>query len=277
MNSKVTKNLKHSLRLLPLVAVLGFAWPLSSAAQRGLDSIAEIPLVAIGPASYSDSKLTVNGQIIVRDGQTTIESESGPRPSRVRQGAYVAVAGDVLEPGKALATSIVVLDEEYVDGASPTYLRAMIDNITSSGLAYSANTTVDITPSLFQPEIANIANGDLVEFTGFNSNDLMVATNGLMLGNTTSISSGRLGSEVAAIRGSGARAIRGSGARAIRGSGARAIRGSGARAIRGSGARAIRGSGARAIRGSGARAIRGSGARAIRGSGARAIRGSGLR
>jgi hypothetical protein len=262
---------------LALATLLVITFPLAASAQGGMNKIAELPLVAMGPAVYSDSKLTVNGQTIIRDGQTTIAAEDGARPSRIRQGDYIAVTGDIMESGISLATTILVLNEEYVDGASPTYLRAIIDDVSDSGIARSANSQVDFTPSLSQTDLTNISSGNVVEFVGFNANDLMVATTTVSLGTTPAMNDGRLGSSVTAIRGSGVRAIRGSGVRAIRGSGVRAIRGSGVRAIRGSGVRAIRGSGVRAIRGSGVRAIRGSGVRAIRGSGVRAIRGSGVR
>ncbi len=198
-------------------------------AESALHSIDDLPLVAIGPVSYKDSRLTVNGQAIIRDGETTIEAEDGSPHARLRQGDYVAVTGDLMEPGRALATAIVVLDEEYVEGASPTYLRAIIESTSSSGVAYSAGSQVDFTPSLFQTELANIAQGDIAEFIGFNSDQLLVATEGGLVDTDGSMNAGLLGSSVQGIRTSGTRGIRTSGTRGIRTSGTRGIRTSGTR------------------------------------------------
>ena len=272
-NSSMKRALLSSLAYL-----LCIIYSNGATAASGIESIDELPLVALGQLSHKDGAIEVNGQKIIRDSATIVAKESDGRTARLRQGDYVAVAGDVVEPGKSLATSIIILNEEYVDGASPTYVRAEIDRATSDGFAYSANSKIDLTPSMHEGgSSSGFSTGDIAEFSGISVDGLLLASAATSLTRSASVTSGRLGSSVRGIRGSGVRGIRGSGVRGIRGSGVRGIRGSGVRGIRGSGVRGIRGSGVRGIRGSGVRGIRGSGVRGIRGSGVRGIRGSGVR
>jgi len=280
MNKKIHKLAKEFLAAFLMMLLSGFA-----------NSSEELPLIAVGKIEHIDlaeSAVYVNGQRIVLDNYTEVHSSDVSLDgyiglSELTLFDYVAIGGENIDAGTSLATVIAKLDEAYVDGSSPAYLRAVISSSSGeTGIALSGNSLIDYTGSLHSSENPKLAAGQLVEFFGTTIDSSFEATQAKTLGslglgtNMASVQAIR-GSGVRAIRGSGVRAIRGSGVRAIRGSGVRAIRGSGVRAIRGSGVRAIRGSGVRAIRGSGVRAIRGSGVRAIRGSGVRAIRGSGIR
>jgi hypothetical protein len=242
----------------------------------------ETPLLVIGQISnihLDTNTLTINGQSILLDSQTTTESSGGVSYglaglNKLFIGDHVAVSGELMDPGLSLATTIIIFDDSYAAGDSTAYLRAIIDSFdASTATAKSGSSSIELSST----EASNISAGSEIEVFGSAYGTTFIANTLSNLSNTEAGLLAIRGSGVRAIRGSGVRAIRGSGVRAIRGSGVRAIRGSGVRAIRGSGVRAIRGSGVRAIRGSGVRAIRGSGVRAIRGSGVRAIRGSGVR
>ncbi len=284
MASEIT--FSSSIKQLLFIALLML--PLSSIADPSgadLPSVAvgadhgDVPLISVGMIQEIDlenSSVVVNGQTIVVDMATELQTSDAIHfgylsLGQLEQRDYVAIFGELIEPGLSLATIISLESSEYTQGASPAYIKAIVsDSDFTSATATSGSTFIDFSASLHSTDNTAISDGDTVEFFGTAIDSLLSAT---YIRN----SSNQAGSAAQAIRGSGVRAIRGSGVRAIRGSGVRAIRGSGVRAIRGSGVRAIRGSGVRAIRGSGVRAIRGSGVRAIRGSGVRAIRGSGVR
>ena len=156
---------------------------IASNAFEGLD----VPLVAIGEADVSSLgtySLSVNGQKFVFDDHTvtaienSTKSGNGPSGARlIRDGDYVAVSGELMDPGVTLATTIIILDEAYVDGASPTYVRAIIDGVDSSGYAYSRDSAVDYTASLYETQ--SIQPGDVVEFEGVSVEGVMLATSTL--------------------------------------------------------------------------------------------------
>jgi hypothetical protein len=264
------KLLAKHLRSFIILLLLGFS-PLavSGIHQTNSETIDyDIPLLAIGPISNIDAEngsILVNGQLFITDSQTKISNQTAV-------GDYVAVGGEIMHPGVSLATEVITLDDAYTAGASPAYIRAIIENNDPSlALATSGISKLDYSAALHADVL--ISQNEEVEFIGHAFGNSFFASAVTILG--TASAGGQ--SDLQNIRGSGLRNIRGSGLRNIRGSGLRNIRGSGLRNIRGSGLRNIRGSGLRNIRGSGLRNIRGSGLRNIRGSGLRNIRGSGLR
>ena len=196
------------------IALFTLLAPFSVASAAANNTSAEdLPLGAMGPASFKDGKLHVNGQTIIRDKQTSVENESKGGSTRISQGDYVAIAGDVINSGKALATSIIILDEDYVDGASPTYLRVLIDNVSDTGRAYSADSAIDFSPSLFQDGATSISSGETAEFSGISIDGLLVADQAAMINRSSTVTSGRLASSVRGQRASGVRGQRASGVR----------------------------------------------------------------
>ena len=196
----------------------------------------ETPLLAVGPALITNTDglvLSVNGQRIIYDSQTITAIENSSSSDTgfagielIQAGDYLVVAGELMGPGTSLATTIVVLDEVYTDGASPTYLRVIVDAISSDGYAFSDATSVDYTGTLYSNELAGLAVGDVVEFSGVNSEGVLVALEGY-LGDRDGgavIDSNILGQRHSGIRGqrhSGLRGQRHSGVRGQRHSGLR--------------------------------------------------------
>ena len=275
----MTINITHvKLWLAAFVLSLVCSVPALSAASASSNAIlGEIPLVALGPAAFKEGRLTVNGQIIVRDNHTEIATENESASTRIRQGDYLAVAGDLMGSGRSLATTILILDEDYVDGSSPTYLRAQIDSASSTGKAYSSESVIDLGPSLFQTNISGLGRGDIAEFSGISVDGLLIASETSLVERGQSITSGRLLSSVRGARGTGVRGARGTGVRGARGTGVRGARGTGVRGARGTGVRGARGTGVRGARGTGVRGARGTGVRGARGTGVRGARGTGVR
>ncbi len=254
-NKLLTKHLRTMFTLLILAPHVALSGIHQIESQND-----DIPLLAVGPISNIDAEnntFSINGQLFITDAQTEVADQTSV-------GDYVAVGGEIMNPGISLATTVVAIDDDYIAGASPAYIRVIIENIEpalaratsgASKLDYSASLHADVT----------ISQNEEVEFFGSAFGDHFFAFT--VTTHSTTPSNGQ--SNLQNIRGSGLRNIRGSGLRNIRGSGLRNIRGSGLRNIRGSGLRNIRGSGLRNIRGSGLRNIRGSGLRNIRGSGLR--------
>jgi len=274
--------------MLCLATGSAIAGPAGSAVVTAVTD--DIPLLAIGPITAIDREkgtVTVNGQSFTTDSQTGIylqPTNLGDTDNLLEQD-YVAIYGEIMDPGFSLATVISELPEEYVPGSSEVYLQLALDsNDSTKAIAASGQTVIDYSAALAKNDLVGTMPGDVVEFYGLAYGELFFATEAYAFDSvlndnfiSSSSASAQRGSGVRAQRGSGVRAQRGSGVRAQRGSGVRAQRGSGVRAQRGSGVRAQRGSGVRAQRGSGVRAQRGSGVRAQRGSGVRAQRGSGVR
>ena len=219
-----------TLLLLPLAAFGGISGAdiqnISSTTDNG-----DVPLIGVGVVQEIDlenSTVVVNGQKIVVDLATELQSSDTTHYGYLSLGElkpadYIAVYGEVMDPGLSLATIITVVNSEYSQGASPAYIKAIVNDAdASSATANSGSTVIDFSSSLHSMTDTELSGGDIVEFFGTAVDSLVSAT-------YVRKTSGQSSSAVQAIRGSGVRAIRGSGVRAIRGSGVRAIRGSGVR------------------------------------------------
>jgi len=246
----------------------------------------EPPLIAVGPlASFAEDgvSLQVNSQSFYLDEESLVLDSEGNLES-VSIGDYIAINGDLVSPGASYASTVVILDESYVPGSSPEYLRVIISSVDhATGVASSGNTIIDFNGALHNASLSAISEGDIAQFYGTAHSEVIWALSAGVDVNTTGTTdsnntvAGLRGSGVRGLRGSGVRGLRGSGVRGLRGSGVRGLRGSGVRGLRGSGVRGLRGSGVRGLRGSGVRGLRGSGVRGLRGSGVRGLRGSGVR
>ena len=232
-----------------------------------IDNIDEPPLVAIGSTRVLNleghATLTINGQQVVFDDQTLVFA-SGPDSDNsnttsgkasLRDGDYLYVFGELIQPGILLATEVYVSDEEYIEGVSRTYMKAILDRTeTSVGVAYSGDSIIDYNRALHSDELSSLGNGNVIEILGTSFGSNFFADSGRIL-DTNEYAADSLSLESLALgqRGSGIRGQRGSGIRGQRGSGIRGQRGSGIRGQRGSGIRGQRGSGIRGQRGSGIR------------------------
>ncbi len=252
-------------RIATIAAVAAISAVSANLAYASSNSLEEdmIPLIAIGPAYLEKvagyRTLSVNGQEIIIDSQTQMMTRSGPssdlalsKASKIDSGDYIEVYGEPVDVGLALGTIIVIRDEPYVDGASETYLAAIVGSTGTNGFAYSNGSTIDLTAALYGQAAQGIAEGDIVELYGTNVGNTLLASEANGVGRDISAAY----SQLTGIRGSsGLRGLRGSsGIRGLRGSsGIRGLRGSsGIRGMRGSsGIRGLRGSsGIRGMRGS---------------------------
>jgi hypothetical protein len=251
----VNKSNKSLVRLAGIFA-LSCASFASSAAQT----------VVVGPvekvASYA-ATFTVLGQNFALPAKAA-------KPSGLSVGAYVVVAGDRNASGALVATSVKILADAYVAGASQVYLLGTIDRYApSAGLVQIGDLKILVSQALSVDSNRSFAVGDAIEVVG---------TQAVPRGAVWATAAQAIqGTGAQAIQGTGALAIQGTGALAIQGTGAQAIQGTGVQAIQGTGALAIQGTGALAIQGTGKLAIQGTGALAIQGTGAQAIQGTGKR
>ena len=171
------------------IAIFGF-----SSASSAIND--EAPLVALGPAVISDAtgtvKLSINGQDIVFDAATLTSTESGSTEAPgydgvelLNSGQYVAVFGDNIEPGASLATDIIILEDTFVEGASKAYVQAIINDVTSAGYAFSDETTIDFTGTLYDGALQNLSAGDIVSVLGTSANGVIIATSGVIAANSS--------------------------------------------------------------------------------------------
>ena len=167
------------------------AWSISNAAYNPDD----LPLVAMGPADVSGATLSVNDQRILYDGQTVtviqainaegvLETTNTIGVTRISDGDYVAIAGELIEPGVTLATAIIVLAEEYTEGASQTYVRSIISATDDAGFAFSGDSAIDYNGTLHTDELGALSPGDVVEFVGTETENVFVANTGNLAGRT---------------------------------------------------------------------------------------------
>jgi hypothetical protein len=229
-----------------------------------------LPILAIGPITEitgKNSAIGLLGQQIVFDDQTITITTSFDEDSEsiaangqeginsLLIGDYVVVAGENMAAGESLGTVVIRLSTTFVNGASPVYLRTMLDSVLPAiGSASSGTTKIDYSGALHDDALAQISNGSIVEYLGYTSasdSATLIATYGNNI------------SETQGIHGSGLRNADGGATQGIHGSGLRGIHGSGLRGIHGSGLRGIHGSGLRGIHGSGLRGIHGSGLRGL--------------
>ena len=148
---------------------------LSNLGISGLDagrSIQNIPLLAVGPASKVDgtsSSFSVNGLVIFFDGVTeTVGSKQDI--SSISEGDYLAVAGEIVDSGTGLATIVYTLTEPYSPGASPAYVRTILEKVNpASGSASAGGSTIDYQGSLYDAALSEIASGDEAEFHWFHN------------------------------------------------------------------------------------------------------------
>jgi len=257
----VNKSNKNLMRLVVLFA-LSCASFASSAAQT----------VVVGPVEKVANQatgLTVLGQKFSLPAKVA-------KPSGLVAGAYVVISGDRASNGALVATSIKVLPDTYVPGASQVYLMGAVDRYSAAaGLIQVGDLKILVSQAISTDVTGTFAAGDVVEVVG-----TQAVPKGAVWATTAQAIQGTgaqaiQGTGALAIQGTGSLAIQVTGADAIQGTGALAIQGTGALAIQGTGALAIQGTGKLAIQGTGKQAIQGTGALAIQGTGARAIQGTG--
>jgi hypothetical protein len=177
-----------------------------------------VPLTVVGQISsvseHSPISIIVNGQVVNLDSVSTVISikdgdvnaSTGEDVNNLlKVGDYVAVAGELVDPGFQLATYIVQLTESYTAGASPIYIRAILDSdSTSIGLVYSGATIIDQSNALYNEQLANVESGQVVEYFGYSTAsdpNKFFATSGINI------------SSSAGIAGTGLRGIAGTGLR----------------------------------------------------------------
>lgn len=212
--------------------------------------------IVIGPVEKVASRATSFTVL----GQSFSSTAQAEKTAGLSVGAYVVVIGNRDSGGMLVATSVRLLPDPYVAGASQVYLQGAIDRYSAAaGLVQIGELKALVSQALSAESAGSFSTGDVIELVG-----------------TQAVSRGPVwATGVRAIQGTGANAIQGTGALAIQGTGALAIQGTGVNAIQGTGALAIQGTGALAIQGTGALAIQGTGAQAFQGTGKLAIQGTG--
>jgi hypothetical protein len=214
-------------------------------------SFDELPLLAVGPISEvsTDGNIVeVLGQSVIIDDKTTfitfdlngalVSIDEGVKNlDYFNKGDYIAVAGDLIDPGLQLGTILIKLPRRFIDGASPVYVRAILDSVDLSvGRASSGNTLIDVTATLHNTRNLSTQSGNVVEYFGYTyaNYQSLVATSGNIV---ETIKQDSLASQQAGTSGSGLRGSSGSGLRGSSGSGLRGSSGSGLRGSSGSGFR----------------------------------------
>ncbi len=230
-----------------------------------------IPLVALGPISSIDNAsgtIQILGQVVQVDSVTRtiiiegkLDTASGLSGlALLSAGDYIAVAGEVMDPGQHLGTVLVRMPTPYVEGATPVYVRTIVESVEHEIAHVSAgDTSINFGAALYDGVLLNLDQGSVVEFFGTTAADHT----------TVNATAGNIISGATGLKGSGVRGLKGSGVRGLKGSGVRGLKGSGVRGLKGSGVRGLKGSGVRGLKGSGVRGLKGSGVRGLKGSGVR--------
>ncbi len=191
---KIINNI--TARYLLIAALVPFLLMIQTTAFSAI-SITEnndLPLVAIGASKiiHSDKqdKLTVNGQQIIFDDQSAIffinpDSDKAPTAidkNSIQNGDQIIVYGELVDPGILLATEVVVTGIKHIDGASQTYLRAIVERTGNIGIAYSGNTIIDYTGTLSSDDLSQIKPGDVIEVHGTSFDSYFLAEAGYLVG-----------------------------------------------------------------------------------------------
>ena len=221
INNITTRNLLIAALVPFLLMIETTAFSAVSTAENN-----NLPLVAIGAGkiirSGKQDVLTVNGQQIIFDDQSAvfvINPDSGKAPTAIdknsiQNGDQIIVYGELVDPGLVLATEVIVTGDKHVEGASQTYLRAIVERTGNIGIAYSGNTIIDYTGTLSNNDLSQIKPGDVVEVHGTSFDSYFLAEAGYIVGGIlNSLSTATNSSAILGQRGSGIRGQRGSGIR----------------------------------------------------------------
>ena len=112
-----------------------------------------IPLLALGPVSSIDkasAAISILGQVVVVDSvtQTVVLGEQLNTANGLsglmllNAGDYVAVAGEVMDPGRHLGTVLIRMPTPYIDGATPVYVRTIVESVDREIATVSAGQTL---------------------------------------------------------------------------------------------------------------------------------------
>jgi len=190
-----------------------------------------IPLVALGPISSIDNAsgtIQILGQVVQVDSVTRtiiiegkLDTASGLSGlALLSAGDYIAVAGEVMDPGQHLGTVLVRMPTPYVEGATPVYVRTIVESVEHEIAHVSAgDTSINFGAALYDGVLLNLDQGSVVEFFGTTAADHT----------TVNATAGNIISGATGLKGSGVRGLKGSGVRGLKGSGVRGLKGSGVR------------------------------------------------
>ncbi len=159
-----------------------------------------IPLVAVAPIdniTIDNSMISVNGQDVIFDEQTVLLTRNNTGQfitltgldaiKNLAVGNYIAIAGELIDPGQQLATIVIQLNVPYVDGASPIFLSAILNYVSQNvGEARSGKSTIIYSGALHDRRLLRTEVGDIVEFYGYRtreSSGKIFAINGVRIGN----------------------------------------------------------------------------------------------
>ncbi|MDH3977676.1 MAG: hypothetical protein OEU86_04120, partial [Gammaproteobacteria bacterium] len=140
----------------------------------------DLPLVAMGAItekSIENRTAQILGQDIFFDDFTlVISTEIGSNNliatngisalEKINPNDYVIIAGELMEEGKSLATTIIVLSEQYETSNSVAYLRALFST-KSNGSVTSGATVVEQGLALDNQDLTKTKRNTAAEYIGF--------------------------------------------------------------------------------------------------------------
>ena len=207
-------------------------------AAASFSSLASADPLAVGAIEKIDranATITVLGQkYSVSTSKLIAGSKSYPALSGVqllRPDAVVWVDGTLSKDGKAKVSSINVLPETNIPGATQVYVAGVVSSVSLTGAVKVGSLTIDTTPIVD----VSLKVGDAVEFVGTQPvpNGVFVASGVAPLGVG---GTGKSGVGVAGVGGTGAAGVGGTGAAGVGGTGAAGVGGTGKSGVGGTGA-----------------------------------------
>ncbi len=179
--------------------------------------------------------------------------------------AVVWVDGTLTKDGKAKVSTINVLPETNVPGATQVYVAGVVSAVSLTGAVKVGSLTIDTTPIIG----ASFRVGETVAFVG-----TQPVPNGVLVANALA-PLGVGGTGAAGVGGTGAAGVGGTGAAGVGGTGAAGVGGTGAAGVGGTGKSGVGGTGAAGVGGTGAAGVGGTGAAGVGGTGATGVGGTG--
>ena len=263
-------------------------------AAVSFSSLASAAPLAIGTVDQVDSRtssIVVLGQkYSVASAKLIAGNKSYPAIQGVRflsQQSLVWVDGEIAKDGTAKVSSITVLPEANVPGATQVFVAGVVTAVDRTGKVKIGGLTIDTTPTVGASN-TTIKVGDKLEFLGTQpvANGLFVAnalaplrvqgvggTGAQGVGGTGRTGVGGTGAQ--GVGGTGAQGVGGTGAQGVGGTGAQGVGGTGAQGVGGTGRTGVGGTGAQGVGGTGAQGVGGTGAQGVGGTGAQGVGGTG--
>ena len=256
--------------------------------------------LTVGPVeqvNLKNSTIVVLGQTYVVGSHATVlrsksSSSSIVSLGSISAGELVSISGTETTTGSTQVSSVVVLPQQNVPGATVLQVTGIASSVDSVGQTHIGKLAVDITSTLTSDSVP-VSAGALVSIVGTQptskatfvaqhiqsagvggtGSDGVGGTGSLGVGGTGSLGVGGTGS--LGVGGTGSLGVGGTGSKGVGGTGSMGVGGTGSLGVGGTGSLGVGGTGSLGVGGTGSLGVGGTGSKGVGGTGSMGVGGTG--